>query len=349
MAAAAAAAAAAANSESLSSLGTSTTYSSADSVSGYSTPLTSNVTTPAPVDNAKAASTRSTRSSKVEAPSPAVKTRASGTKSNLKADNQSMGASSRATQKNRLVTVPDSEDEDFADDSLNARRIRYDEEVARSLQNELNREVEGILFDDDLEEQPMIDSDSEDYAAADPKGKGKAVATRKASGSRAAAKKRVVQDSDVDEDEDYDEDGDSDFADLAPPAKKQKTAAGSRGKQASAKGKRVAAPLVSDSDDDLPCKSQEITPAPSTGKERQPHTYTHPFNTFHAHTALSLVFSYPAGYSPYLALTRFNAEPHHHLGGCLLTFCSEQATHWSEGCTQVRRYGSRHNPRTRRS
>lgn len=259
----AAAAAAAANSESLSSLGTSTTYSSADSVSGYSTPLTSNVTTPAPVDNAKPASTRSTRSSKLEAASPAVKSRGSGSKSSLKADNQSMGASSRATQKIRLVPVPDSEDEDLADDSPNARRIRYDEEVARSLQDELNREAEGLLYDDDLEEQPIIDSDSEDYAAADPKGKGKAVATRKASGTRAAAKKRVVQDSDLDDDEDFDDDDHSDFADLAPPAKKQKTAARGRGKQASAKGKRVAAPLVSDSDDDLPCKLQETTLSPS--------------------------------------------------------------------------------------
>lgn len=252
-AAAAAATAAAINNESISSLGTST-YSSADSVSGYSTPLTSNVTTPAPVDNAKSASTRSTRSSNVEAASPAVKSRGSGTKSKLKAERQPMDTSSRATRRNRLVVaVPDSDDEDLADDSPNARRIRHDEEIARSLQDELNREVEGILFDDDLEEQPMVESDSEDYAATDPKGKGKAVATRKASGTRAAAKKRVVQDSDIDDDDDYDDD-DSDFADLAPPAKKQKTAIRGRGKQASAKGKGVVAPLASDSDDDLPCK-----------------------------------------------------------------------------------------------
>lgn len=251
-AAAAAAAAAAINNESISSLGTST-YSSAGSVSGYSTPLTSNVTTPAPVDNAKPASTRSTRSSIIEAASPAVKSRGSGTKSKLKADRQPVDTSSRATRSNRLVAVPDSDDEDLADDSPNARRIRHDEEIARSLQDELNREVEGILFDDDLEEQPMVESDSEDYAATDPKGKGKAVVTRKASGTRAAAKKRVVQDSDIDDDDDYDDD-DSDFADLAPPAKKQKTAVRGRGKQASAKGKGVVAPLASDSDDDLPCK-----------------------------------------------------------------------------------------------
>lgn len=270
LAAAAAAAAAAANSESISSLGTST-YSSADSVSGYSTPLTSNVTTPAPVDNAKSASTRSKRSSKVEAATPAVKSRGSGIKSNLKADDQSMGASSRTTRRTRLISVPDSEDDDLANDSPNARRILYDEEVARSLQAELNREVEGILFDDDLEEPPIVESDSEDYAASDPKGKGKAVATRQASGTRAAAKKRVVQDSDVDEDDDdYDDDNDySDFADLAPPAKKQKTAVRGRGKQASAKGKAVKAPPVSDSDDDLPCKSQETTPT------HPPGTYTY--------------------------------------------------------------------------
>lgn len=215
--------------------------------------MTSNVTTPAPVENAKPVSMRSTRSGNVEAASPAAKSRGSGTKSKLKADRQPMDTSSRATRRNRLVAVPDSDDEDLPDDSPNARRIRHDEEIARSLQDELNREVEGILFDDDLEEQPMIESDSEDYAAADPKGKGKAVATRQPSRTRAAAKKRVVQDSDIEDDDDYDDD-DSDFADLAPPPKKQKTSARGRGKQASAKGKGVVAPLASDSDDDLPCK-----------------------------------------------------------------------------------------------
>lgn len=285
LAAAAAAAAAAANSESLSSLGTST-YSSADSVSGYSTPLTSNVTTPAPIDSAKPASTRSTRSSKLEAASPAVKSRGSGTKSNLKADNQSMGASARATRRNRPITIPDSDDDNLENQSPEARRILHDEEIARSLQDELDREVAGILFDDDLEEQPVIESDSEDYAATDPKGKGKAVATRQASGTRAAAKKRVVQDSDVDDDDDdYDDDNDySDFADLAPPAKKQKTAVRGRGKQASAKGKAVGAPPMSDSDDDLPCKSQETTPAHPSWD-----IHIHRHNHSHSHTALPLI------------------------------------------------------------
>lgn len=270
--AAAAAAAAAANNESLSSLGTST-YSSADSVSGYSTPLTSNVTTPAPVDNAKPTSTRSTRSGNLDTASPAVKSHASATTSNLKANNQSATASSRASRRNRLAIVPDSEDYDLEDESPNARRIRYDEEVARSLQNELNREVEGFLSDDDAEEQSMLKSDSEDYAATDPKGKGKAVATRKASGTRAATKKRVVQDSDVDVDvnEDDEDDDYSDFADLAPPVKKQKTAVRGRGKQAVAKGKQVAAPIASDSDDDLPRKSQEPLP-PFPLKHSHTHT-----------------------------------------------------------------------------
>ncbi|KAH8772695.1 RING-11 protein [Diaporthe sp. PMI_573] len=254
LAAAAAAAAAAANNESLSSLGTST-YSSADSASGYSTPLTSNVTTPAPVDNAKPVSTRSTRSGNLGTASPAVKSRGSATKSNLKANNQSASASSRANRRNRLAIVPDSEDYDLEDESPNARRIRYDEEVARSLQNELDREVEGFLFDDDAEEQSMPESaDSEDYATNDPKGKGKAVATRKASGTRAAAKKRVVQDSDVV----VDDDEYSDLADLAPPAKKQKTATRGRGKQAVAKGKQVAAPFASDSDDDLTLSKRHL-------------------------------------------------------------------------------------------
>lgn len=264
---AAAAAAAAAANESLSSLGTST-YSSADSVSGYSTPLTSNVTTPAPVDNVKATSTRSTRSANIDTASPALKSRGSGATSNLRANNRSVNASSRVTRRNRLDVVPDSEDFEN-EDEIGDRRILHDEEVARSLQNELNREVEGFLIDDDAEEQSVLESDSEDYAATDPKGKGKAVSTRKASGTRAAAKKHVVQDSEVDDDDD--DDDDSDFADLAPPAKKQKTTARGRGKQAAAKGKQVAAALVSDSDDDLPCKS----PGTTLTFPSKTHTHVH--------------------------------------------------------------------------
>ncbi|POS75303.1 adenosinetriphosphatase [Diaporthe helianthi] len=258
---AAAAAAATAANESLSSFGNST-YSSADSASGYSTPLTSNVATPAPVDNAKSTSTRSTRSGNLDTTSTAVKGRGSALSSNSKANNQSVSASSRVTRKTRLAIVPDSEDYDLEDDSLDAQRIRYDEQVARSLQNELNREVEGFISDgDDAEEQSMLESDSEDYAATDPKGKGKALATRKASDSRAAALKRVIQDSDVDvDDEDEDEDDEySDFAELAPPAKKQRTTVRGRGKQmawkgkqAASKGKQLAAPLEFDSDEDLP-------------------------------------------------------------------------------------------------
>ncbi|KAI3396436.1 hypothetical protein diail_12156 [Diaporthe ilicicola] len=247
---AAAAAAANNNRESLSSI-TNSTYSSVDSASGYSTPLTgnSNVTTPAPVGKGKLPSTRSTRSSNVEVVIPAVKSRGSVTKSNPKAGEKSMDTLSKATRRNRLVPVPDSED-DLADDSPNARRIRLDEEVARSLQDELNREFEGLVSDDDPQEQLMIESDSENYAATDPKGKGKAVATRQASGSRAAAKKLVIQESD---EEDDDDDDDSDFADIEPPAKKQKTAVRGHGKQASAKGKKSIPPTSPlDSDDDLP-------------------------------------------------------------------------------------------------
>ena len=301
LAAAAAAAAAAANNESLSSLGTST-YSSADSASGYSTPLTSNVTTPAPVDNAKPVSTRSTRSGNLGTASPAVKSRGSATKLNLKANNQSASASSRANRRNRLAIVPDSEDYDLEDESPNARRIRYDEEVARSLQNELDREVEGFLFDDDADEQPMPESaDSEDYATTDPKGKGKAVATRKAPGTRAAAKKRVVQDSDVVDDDDDDEY--SDLADLEPPAKKQKTATRGRGKQAVAKGKQVAAPLASDSDDHLPCKSQETTPAFCPDM----HTYAHTLRIILTPKDLSLVLV-PSGRTGSLPVPRLKSH-----------------------------------------
>lgn len=176
-----------------------------------------------------------------------------------------MDTSSKATARNRLAPVPDSDEDEFADDSPNARRIRLDEEVARSLQDELYREAEGFLSGDDPQEPPSIESDSDDFAVADPKGKGKAVPTRQASGSRAAAKKRVVQDSDDDEEDDDDY---SDFVDLEPPTKKQKTAAKGRRKQASTKGKKSiprASAFLSDSDDDLPCKQRPFSlPFPLT-------------------------------------------------------------------------------------
>jgi hypothetical protein len=272
--AAAAAAAAAGNNESLSSLATST-YSSGDSVSGYSTPLTSNVTTPAPLDNAKSAPTRSTRSGTLDTASPAVKSRGSATASNSKANSQPATASSKANPRDRLAVVPDSEDHDLDDNESSNARTRYDEEVARSLQNELDREAGEFLSEDDAEEQSMLGSENEDYIAADPKGKGKAVAIRKTSGTRSAAKRRVIQDSDVDVDQDDQDDQDddySDFADLAPPPKKQKIAVRGRGKQAVAKGKQVAAPTASDSDDDLPRKFDEgTTPAFSPVSLRYAH------------------------------------------------------------------------------
>lgn len=298
LAAAAAAAAAAAN-ESLSSLGNST-YSSADTASGYSTPLTSNVTTPAPIEIAKPTSTRSTRSGNLDAVSPVVKGRGSATTSKSKANSQSVSASSRVTRRNRLAVVPDSDDFDLEDESLDAQRIRYDEEVARTLQNELNREVEGFLSDDeDPEEHSMPESDSEDYVATDPKGKGKAVAARKTSGTRAATKKRVIQDSDVDIDDEAEDDEDSDFTDLAPPAKKQKTTVRSRGKQAVAKGKQVAAPPASDSDEDLPCKSQEIIPA---FPPKSTHICMRSWNCFRSQRSLlCLHHSVALGHLQYLA------------------------------------------------
>ena len=251
------AAAAAAKTASRSSVATST-YESADSASGYSTPLTSNVTTPAPsllTDKSKPASARSARSTKIEVLIPMRNTRESANMIQKAKDYMNKNAS---MSKRKRDVIADSEEDDFADGSPNAGRTRHDEKIARQLQEELDREaaeaVDALISGDDdgvdygTQQLVMAPSDSEDYPMADRKGKGKAIATRRPRASRAAAEKYIVTDSDEDpEDDDY-----SDPGDIEPPAKKQKIVLKGRGKQASAKGKgKQPAGTLSESDDDV--------------------------------------------------------------------------------------------------
>lgn len=140
-------------------------------------------------------------------------------------------------RKRELVEVADSEEDYLSDPSPNARRTRHDEKVARQLQEELDREAaEAFVSGDDQNiYEDEMDEDSDDFSLADPKGKGKAVASRRPRGSRANPKKNLVLDSDEDEEEF------SDSVHHEPPTKKQKTV---RGKS------KVPAPPLSDDDDD---------------------------------------------------------------------------------------------------
>lgn len=265
--------AAAANRASPSSVATSTSKS-AEPVSGNSTPLTSNVTTPAPslsMEMIKPISTRSLQSTKLEVVIPMRKTRASATDNIQKAKEYMMGTNP-TTSKRKRDFIADSDEEDFSNNDSNAGRTHGDEKIARQLQEELDREAAEAMEaqeaqdalaagdddhndynDGDAQQQIVDTSDSEDYPMADRKGKGKAVATRPPRAARAAAAKYMVPDSDEDDlDDDY-----SASDNMEPPAKKQKTVFKGRGKQSSAKGKQPVAAL-SESDDDAPGKLQTL-------------------------------------------------------------------------------------------
>ncbi|KUI60803.1 DNA repair protein RAD16 [Cytospora mali] len=261
-----AAAAAAANRESPSSVATSTSKS-ADSISGSSTPLTSNVTTPAPsllMDKTKQPLPRSLRSSKLEVVIPMHKTHSSAADNIQKAKEYMMGNHSTTSKRKRDI-IADSDNDDLSDSYPDPGRTRHDEKIARQLQEELDREAAETMDaqdasvtdnddnddDDDAQQYTMATSDSEDYPLADRKGKGNAVATRPyRRASRAAAQSHVVPDSDEDDDSDF-----SDSGDIKPPAKKQKILVKGRGKQGSAKGKQPAAALAeSDYDVSVPAK-----------------------------------------------------------------------------------------------
>lgn len=200
-----------------------------------------------------------------------------------KAKDYMMGNDPSSYKRKRTV-IADSDDDDLSlsHTSPNPGRTQNDEKIARQLQEELDRETaeaveaqNALVSDDggndghdDDQQYAVAASDSEDYALADVKGKGKALATsdsedypmasRKGKGkavetrrprtSRAAAKKfTVIADSDEESD-----DGDySDPGSVKPPAKKRKITVVSR-RKTPAKNKQLL------SDDDVPGKLQTL-------------------------------------------------------------------------------------------
>ncbi|ROV92655.1 hypothetical protein VSDG_06587 [Cytospora chrysosperma] len=219
-----------------SSVATSTSKS-AESVSGASTPLTSNATTPAPsllMDKSKPTS-RSLRSAKFEVVIPMRKTHGTAADNIQRAKDYMMGSNS-TTSKRKRDFIADSDEDDLLDGFPNAGRTHHDEKIARQLQEELDREAaeameaqEGFATDgnvvDDDQQHEVPTSDSEDHPMADRK------------------------DSDEDDlDDDY-----SDSDDMEPPFKKPKTLMKGRGMPVSSKGKQPVSAL-SESDDDAPGK-----------------------------------------------------------------------------------------------
>lgn len=214
--------------------------SSNESVSGYSTPLTSHVATPAP-DKPQVAASSSTRSKKLEVVIPALRTRDSAATALQKAKEYITANDSK--RKRATFEIADSEDDELLDDTPNDRRTRHDEEVARQLQEELYREADVLTSEvDDGDSQDDVSDDIDSPSASDPKGKGKAVARPRPRTTRSAVKYDI---SDSDEAEES-----SGSVHYEPPSKRQKKAGGTG--SAKSKGKMPVAD--SDSEDDLPRK-----------------------------------------------------------------------------------------------
>lgn len=218
-----------------------TTSNESESISGYSTPFTSNTVTPA----------ESSRQSKIEVVIPVVRTRDSAANAMQKAKDYMMG---KDVKKNRGFTeIADSEDDDLANTSPITSRTRNDEHVARQLQEDLDREAAEAFVsesdDQEAVEQRELDESSEDLplAKSKGKGKGKSVAPLPRPRGRAAAK-LMMPDS-----EDDDEEIDSESDDFEPPAKKRKTAVPKAKQTSKAKGKgkaKMPPPPSPGSDDD---------------------------------------------------------------------------------------------------
>lgn len=204
-----------------------TTSNDSESVSGYSTPFTSNTVTPA----------ESSRQSKIEVVIPVVRTRDSATNAMQKAKDYMMG---KDVQKNRGFTeVADSEDDHLSNTSPVTSRTRNDEHVARQLQEELDREAaEAFVSESDNEnavEQHELDDSSEDLPLANSKGKGKGKGKSVAPPRRPRGRAVFMPDSD-DDDEEIDSDSDN----FEPPSKKRKTAVSREKQSMMAKGKGKA-------------------------------------------------------------------------------------------------------------
>ncbi|KAF3770920.1 hypothetical protein M406DRAFT_344394, partial [Cryphonectria parasitica EP155] len=205
-----------------------------ESASGYSTPLTSNVPTPAPE--------KSTRAGAIEVVIPMIKTRKGTSEAMQKARDFFKGNDS--DRKRGFMEIVDSDDE-LLDTSPSAQGTRYDEKVARQLQEEFDRQAaEALTLDGG---QGLFDSDavedSDDAVVANSKGKGKAVSALPPRGARTTAK-AVVPDSD---DDILTE---SDFDNYEPPAKKQKRTTGKVKGKGKGKGKMPATTFSDEDDED---------------------------------------------------------------------------------------------------
>lgn len=217
--------------------------SSNESVSGYSTPLTSHVATPAP-EKSQGAAGPSTRSKKLEVVIPSLRSRGSAATALQKAKEYITANDSK--RKRATFEIADSEDDELLDDSPNDRRTRHDEEVARQLQEELYREADILSSElDDAESEDERSDELDSPSASGGRGKGKAVARPRPRMTRSAVK-HDIPDSDEAEES-------SDSVEYDPPSKRQKRAEQTKTK-GSAKGKGKMPAAESDSDD-MPRKS----------------------------------------------------------------------------------------------
>lgn len=197
-----------------------TTSNYSESLSGYSTPLTSNGTTPA----------ESSRAAKLEVVLPMGQSRASAPgKSTQQTQDYMLGNDSK--KKRAFTEIADSDDDMQAllDSSPAAQRLRQDELIARQMQEVLDEEMQQILDEDEqgayeVDDSDVVDSDEllSDYMdnTTNGKGKGKAKAVAPRRRGRPAKKAAVEYSDDSD---------DLSAVEYAPPAKKRKTAV-SKGK-----------------------------------------------------------------------------------------------------------------------
>lgn len=216
-----------------------TTSNYSESVSGYSTPLTSNAVTPAD----------SSRAPKLEADLSSAKARGPATSVKVIQRPQDYMLGIDSKKKRTFLEVADSDDDDaLSDPSPTAQRLRQDELIARQLQEVLDREMavaiesddqlrerldremaEALESDDDqrvyeVDDSDLVDSDDflsdSMHTTTKSKSKGKAKATPLRRSGRPAKKAFVKPEDSLD-----DEDWDSDF-EFGPPAKKRRKTAG---------------------------------------------------------------------------------------------------------------------------
>lgn len=220
--------AAASSSKNTNSSNSTSTYS--ESASGYSTPLTSNVPTPAPE--------KSTGSEKFTIVLPSVNTRRNQEEALQKAKNYMLGTDSKP------AVLADLTDGEISNESPGFNLTRHDEEVARRLQEEIYREVEDEYNGKSDVESSLSnlsvdgDGDSDIVPSAKAKGKGRAVPTLPRRSGRKSIKPVIA-------------DSEDDLYDYEPPAKRLKNAKGKGVDTAPQHARRSNKPSFFDSEDDL--------------------------------------------------------------------------------------------------